>query len=147
MKVSSGLRPIGDGHEVAVRALFRQAAEARRRGDRCGSKKFGYVLGTRILGRERVAPDHCDRRRRSLRRGARIDRAARHAAVQRFLPARCVAATAALVGLNDEICDAELLLLTVVHHVEDLGLVADKFVARDLAIMVGVYLAKHFLGS
>jgi len=80
MKVSSGLRPIGDGQpvlgqcfdvrppgsvpllgkkrlcclfgardaaqvtneqrtrEVAVRALFRQAAEARRRGDRCGSR-------------------------------------------------------------------------------------------------------------
>src|SRR5256885_406736 len=53
-----------------------------------------YVLvkrGTRLIinrpatgrCRGRVASDHCDRRRRSLRRGARIDRAARHAAARR----------------------------------------------------------------
>src|SRR5207253_9112604 len=58
-----------------------------------------------------------DRRRRSLRLGARIERAARHAAAQLVVPARRLAASAALVCLDDEIFDAEILLLSVVHAV------------------------------
>ena len=52
---------------------------------RVGEAWYALIINRPATGRcrEGVTSDHCDRRRRSLRRGARIDRAARHAAARR----------------------------------------------------------------